>query len=187
MQTGRAHTGRRRNEEARRAILEAAVDLLSGGPGDGTVSVDAIAAAAGVGKQTIYRWWPSKGAMLLDALAEYAEAEVPAPDTGTLAGDLEAFLTATFRLGARPATAALLRKIAAEAQQDEHTAQLLHAFAQQRRAALIALARRGAAPDPELLADQAFGVLWYQLLILHAPLEEEAARRLAHALAHQGH
>ena len=83
----RPHTGRRRNEAARRAILEAALDLLTGSDGT-TITIDALAAAAGVGKQTIYRWWPSKAAVLAEAMTQRARAQVPTADTGSLVGDL---------------------------------------------------------------------------------------------------
>ena len=56
----------RRSERSRRAILDAARELVSE-VGYAKVSIEAIAARAGVGKQTIYRWWPSKGAVVFDA------------------------------------------------------------------------------------------------------------------------
>src|SRR6201999_2459783 len=82
----RPHTGRRRNEAAREAILAAAFGLLSG-PGPEALTIDAIAAEAGVGRQTISRWWPSKGAVLADALVRHAWAVVPERDTGSFTGD----------------------------------------------------------------------------------------------------
>src|SRR5687768_4995339 len=57
----------RRSEPARRAILAAALDQVAE-VGYAKLSIEGIAGAAGVGKQTIYRWWPSKGAVLLDSL-----------------------------------------------------------------------------------------------------------------------
>ena len=56
----------RRSERSRQAILTATADLL-GEVGYSKLAVEAIAARAGVGKQTIYRWWPDKGAVVLDA------------------------------------------------------------------------------------------------------------------------
>ena len=81
----RPHTGRRRNEAAQEAILDAAFRLLSG-PGTEVMTIDAIAAEAGVGRQTIYRWWPSKGAVVADALVRHARVAVPERDTGSFRG-----------------------------------------------------------------------------------------------------
>ncbi|MBQ0907032.1 TetR/AcrR family transcriptional regulator [Micromonospora sp. U21] len=89
----------RRSQTARRAILAAAFDLV-GEVGYAKLSIEGIAAAAGVGKQTIYRWWPSKGALLFDAfLALTTEGDDgrtgALPDTGDLAADLKLVLRAT--------------------------------------------------------------------------------------------
>ncbi|MET9961506.1 TetR/AcrR family transcriptional regulator [Streptomyces sp. NPDC006326] len=90
----------RRSDRSRRAILDAALALV-GEVGYNRLTIEAIAARAGVGKQTIYRWWPSKAAVLLDAsLALAGDAESDGggtgfPDTGDLAADLKAVLRAT--------------------------------------------------------------------------------------------
>ncbi|QFY09365.1 TetR family transcriptional regulator [Nonomuraea phyllanthi] len=88
----------RRNEASRRAILTAAFELVQE-VGYAKLSIEGIAARAGVGKQTIYRWWPSKGAVLFDAflmLAEQSDGEgTGLPDTGDLEADLKAVLRAT--------------------------------------------------------------------------------------------
>ncbi|MFI7074605.1 TetR/AcrR family transcriptional regulator [Micromonospora sediminicola] len=88
----------RRRETSRRAILTAAFDLLQEVE-YAKLSIEGIAARAGVGKQTIYRWWPSKGAVVLDAflmLSEGAEGEpIRLPDTGDLTADLTEVLRAT--------------------------------------------------------------------------------------------
>ena len=62
----------RRNEASRRAILAAAFELVQE-VGYAKLSIEGIAARAGVGKQTIYRWWPSKGAVLFDAFLMLSE------------------------------------------------------------------------------------------------------------------
>src|SRR5690606_25306680 len=75
---------RRRSERSRRAILDAARTLVAE-TGYPKLTIEAVAARAGVGKQTIYRWWPSKGALLLDAvlaLSQTAEGDITLPDTG---------------------------------------------------------------------------------------------------------
>ncbi|MEU3351148.1 TetR/AcrR family transcriptional regulator [Streptomyces sp. NPDC037389] len=85
----------RRSQRSRQAICEAALSLV-GETGYDKLTIEGIAARAGVGKQTIYRWWPSKGAVLLDAFTETVEAgEGMLPDTGDLATDLKAVLRAT--------------------------------------------------------------------------------------------
>ncbi|GAA1684386.1 TetR/AcrR family transcriptional regulator [Glycomyces endophyticus] len=88
----------RRSEASRRAILTAAFELVQE-VGYAKLSIEGIAARAGVGKQTIYRWWPSKGAVLLEAFLMLSEGEdgQPAalPDTGDLRADLTTVLRAT--------------------------------------------------------------------------------------------
>ncbi|MFH8792920.1 TetR/AcrR family transcriptional regulator [Streptomyces sp. NPDC017941] len=117
----------RRSERSRRAIYDAALALV-GEVGYGKMTIEAIAARAGVGKQTIYRWWPSKSAVLLDAfldLAEQANAELseqagldePAtgiPDTGDLEADLKYVLRATVDEMTDPKFDAPARALAAE-------------------------------------------------------------------------
>ncbi len=191
----RPHTGRRRNEAAKEAILDAAFRLLSDTGADG-LTIDAIAAEAGVGRQTIYRWWPSKGAVVADALARYARAVVPRRDTGSFTGDLEAFLVDSFAGLADQGLAdqgtgdqglaGRLRQIIAAAQNDEHVARVLADFTAVRRAALRALLQRGRDAgdlaqdaDLDMLVDMVYGVLYYRLLVGHAPLDERAARSLA--------
>jgi AcrR family transcriptional regulator len=181
----RPHTGRRRNDEAQAAILDAAFRLLSD-PGAESLTIDAIAAEAGVGRQTIYRWWPSKGAVVADALARHAQVVVPGRDTGSFSGDLEAFFVDSFAGLQDKRLANRLRQIVATAQHDEHIARVLADFTAARRAALRALLERGrsagelaADADPDMLVDMAYGVLYYRLLVAHAPLDEQAARSLA--------
>ena len=181
----RPHTGRRRNDAARSAILDATFRLLSG-PGTESLTIDAIAAEAGVGRQTIYRWWPSKGAVVADALARHAQVVVPGRQTGSFTGDLTAFLTDSFAGLADEGYADRLRQIVAEAQHDEHVSRVLADFTAVRRAALRALLERGRAggelaanADLDMLVDMAYGVLYYRLLVRHAPLDEKAARALA--------
>jgi AcrR family transcriptional regulator len=181
----RPHTGRRRNDAAQAAILDATFRLLSS-PGTEALTIDAIAAEAGVGRQTIYRWWPSKGAVVADAMARYAQVVVPARDTGSFTGDLRAFLTDSFAGLENEVIADRLRQIVAEAQHDEHVARVLADFTAARRAALRTLLERGRAAgelaadaDLGMLVDMVYGVLWYRLLVRHAPLDEKAARSLA--------
>lgn len=94
---GRSADARRRSESSRLAILESATDLVRE-VGYEKMTIEAIAARAGVGKQTIYRWWPSKGAVLFDsfiAMNEKGTVLAALPDTGDIESDLKAVLAAT--------------------------------------------------------------------------------------------
>ncbi|WP_066938383.1 TetR/AcrR family transcriptional regulator [Microtetraspora fusca] len=107
----------RRNERSRQAILAAARELISE-MGYARVSIEAIAARAGVGKQTIYRWWPSKGAVIFDSfldLSRDAEGQgVTLPDTGDIEADLKLVMRATVAEFADPRFEAPIRALNAE-------------------------------------------------------------------------
>jgi AcrR family transcriptional regulator len=185
----RPHTGRRRNEAVRRAILDAALRLLAESDGS-AVTTDTIARAAGVGKQTLYRWWPSKGAVLLEAMVLRAEAEVPTPETGNLRADLTVFLRGTFTAATRYRS--LLLGVLREALGDPDTYVQLERFAASRRAVLgrilEASHRSGGitSSDPiDTVIDQTFGLLWYRLIFASAPLDSGAAAELVDALITQ--
>jgi AcrR family transcriptional regulator len=182
----RIHTGRARNEAARQAILRAAADLLLEGDG-ASITVADITQRAGVGKQTIYRWWPSKSAVLLEAMVERAQAVAPVRDTGDLRGDLYQLLRSTFATA--PKNRSLLLGVLHEGLGDVDTMSQLSAFAASRREALAqiidAARRRGEIASPaaiDMAVDQAFGVLWYRLIFGHRSLDARAAGQLADAL-----
>ncbi|WFB09846.1 TetR/AcrR family transcriptional regulator [Streptomyces sp. LX-29] len=110
----------RRSERSRRAILDAALELV-GEVGYPKLTIEAIAARAGVGKQTIYRWWPSKAAVLLDAFIALTEeaaggpdVEYEIPDTGDLEADLKMVLRATVDEMCDPRYERASRALAAE-------------------------------------------------------------------------
>src|SRR5579863_584445 len=81
----------RRSKRAHEAILNAATELIHERPYS-DVCIEAIAARAGVGKQTIYRWWTSKAAVLMEACAALVAREVPLPNEGSLVADLRDYL-----------------------------------------------------------------------------------------------
>ena len=88
----------RRNERSRRAILAAAISLISE-LGYDRVAIEAIAKRAGVGKQTIYRWWPSKGAVALEALDDSLATIVDlSEDSGDIVEDLRHHMTDVTKL-----------------------------------------------------------------------------------------
>jgi AcrR family transcriptional regulator len=188
----RRHTGRRRNAAARDAILDVTFELLRSRGALG-LTIDAIAEAAGVGRQTIYRWWPSKGAVAAEALARRARVIVPVRETGSFPEDLTQFLIDSFAGLEDPGMRRALRQLVSAAQTDEHAAEVLADYTAQRRAVLRALLERGLAAgdlpahaDLDLLIDVAYGVLWYRLLIGYAPLDTRAARDLGACLIAAG-
>lgn len=135
--TRRARSGRapeRRNEQARIAVLHAADDLLAE-RGFAGVTIEGIAARAGVAKQTIYRWWPSKVEILLETLREDADSHLTAPQRPSMREELRIRLQRLARfLDGEPAGQVLLALIG-QAQLDADTARRLQAefFEPQRR------------------------------------------------------
>ncbi|MCX5225881.1 TetR/AcrR family transcriptional regulator [Streptomyces sp. NPDC006553] len=122
MSDTKAPDASRRSERSRRAIFDAALALVSE-TGYAKTTIEGIAARAGVGKQTIYRWWPSKAAVLLDAFLDLAaranealggDADSEIPDTGDLAADLKYVLRATVDEMNNPTFDAPTRALAAE-------------------------------------------------------------------------
>jgi AcrR family transcriptional regulator len=79
--------GRPRSEQARLAILRGTLQLL-GENGFPDLTMEAVAAHAGVAKATVYRWWPNKAALIADAFASSATRKLHFPDTGSLVTDM---------------------------------------------------------------------------------------------------
>lgn len=176
--------GRRRSDQAHQAILQATLEILSQ-VGYRAMTIEAIAARAGVGKKTIYRWWPSKAAVALEALIASTEEQVPFPDTGSLAGDLTTYFEQSFA-GLRGKAGTALSGLAAEAQLDpEFARKFQRVFIVPRKQGLVALLQRGVqrgelAPDTNLdvLADLIYGAKWYRFLLYPAPLDTDFAREI---------
>jgi AcrR family transcriptional regulator len=178
--------GRPRSERARMAILEAASELLLA-RGLSAVSMDAVAERAGVSKATIYRWWPTKETLALDALyTEWAAARPHPRDTGSLRGDLLSLLRPWARLaGSRPygrVVAALLT----EAQTDpvfaaEYRERFVEPRRQQAREIFRRAIERGEIPADtkvEVALDLLYGPLYHRLLHGHAPLNDRFVREV---------
>ncbi len=177
--------GRPRREDADAAILQAAVKLLDE-RGYHEMTVDDIASVAGVGKQTIYRRWQSKAAVVLEALTARTAEEVAAPDTGSVQEDVRTLLRSAFhvlRVGRQKVVVTLM----AEAQlNDDFGDAFRERFIARRRKALTDLIRRGIqrgemepGTDAEFVADLIYGPMWYRLLNRHAPIDDNFADQLA--------
>jgi AcrR family transcriptional regulator len=135
----------RRNEEARLAVLRAADELLVE-RGFGAVTVEGIAARAGVAKQTIYRWWPSKVEVLLDTLVEEADKRLKIPEDGPVVDGVRSYLRALARFLTKADAGQVLLALLGEAQHDAETAALFHErYLDPRRARERALLKRGVA------------------------------------------
>ncbi|MFJ3881707.1 TetR/AcrR family transcriptional regulator [Streptomyces sp. NPDC090077] len=169
--------GRIRNEDAHHSVLEATAALLVEN-GYGALTIEGVAKRANVAKSTVYRWWKSKPALVMDAYAHETATRVPEPDTGTLEGDLTAFAADLYAIGRDPVRAKALTGLMAEAQLDSAFAEAFRAWVRTRRELVgrlltRALARREipAGTDLTHATDLVFGPFWYRLLVEHAPLD----------------
>jgi AcrR family transcriptional regulator len=179
--------GRPRSEKAHKAILAAVMDLLLE-QGLHAMSMEEVARRAGVSKATIYRWWPSKERLALDALATEWAFTPPAAqrDTGSLRGDLRTRLLPWLRQLNRKPYAHVVAGLVAEAQTSPEFAELYRShFVQARRDAtreLLVRARdRGeiaANTDLEVTLDMLYGPIYHRLLHGHAPLTEQFAQQV---------
>lgn len=179
------HAARRRNVKSHHAILEATLDRVQE-VGYNRLSIEGIAARAGVGKSTVYRWWNSKGELVLEALAEVLTPS-PVPDSGDTRRDLTGIVEQAMRLysqdtGARSIIAGLVSDM-------NHNADLADTLREQfieprradNRAAVTRAIDRGDLPgdtDIELLIDSLVAPIAYRALITGAPLEPRIATQL---------
>jgi AcrR family transcriptional regulator len=175
----------RRSERSRRAILTAATDLVHE-VGYRKLTIEAIAPRAGVGKQTIYRWWPSKGAVVLDGfLAAVNEDpdDLSLPDTGDVAADLRGVVRAIVAELADPKLSGTTRALMIEMQEDTEFADMvlerllgpqLQAIADRLRSAQHAGQLR-ADLDLTVAVEMLVGPLYHRWLLRTAPLTEEYA------------
>ncbi len=176
--------GRPRSAQTHDAILDAARQVL-GSEGEARFSIERVASAAGVSKASIYRRWPTKGALLIE-LYMVGLDRVIAERAGSLRVQLKSYLTNTIKRLQDPLWRSILRSLVAEGQYDATTAQLLREkILVPRRASGLALLRHaesiGEIPpgvDHEIVLDMLFGPVWYRLLFEHAPLDEGLPERL---------
>ncbi len=181
------HRGRPRSERARIAILVATVDLLFKHE-LGAITVDAIAEQARVSKATIYRWWPTKENLALDALYFAWGEDGPAepPDTGSLEGDLWELIRPWVRSLRRRPYGRSMASIIVAAQTDEAFAeQYREQFVRPRREQARALFTQAidrneipATTNVEVALDLLYGAIYHRMLHGHAPLTERFARQV---------
>ncbi|CUU58956.1 DNA-binding transcriptional regulator, AcrR family [Parafrankia irregularis] len=168
-----ARRGRPRSDQADRAILGAAADLLTS-VGYERLSVEGIAARAGVAKQTIYRRWPSKAAVVAQAVlaAQSGVAIAPPADTGDLRADLQEWALQYGLWLADPVVSAMIRGLVAAAVDSQTNATRLYDhLADPIRTAILSRltqeAERGTLrkdADLDALIDAILGTMLYRVL-----------------------
>jgi len=167
----RGRAPHRRDENARIAVLHAADDLLVE-RGFGGVTVEGIAARAGVAKQTIYRWWPSKVDILLDTLIDDASGQLAVPDAGSAVESARRYLRSLARFLSKDPAGKVLLALIGEAQHDQVMAATFHQrYLDPQRRAEREMLQRGIASgelaaglDVEAALDALLGPIFYRAL-----------------------
>lgn len=173
---------RRGREQLRDAVLGAAGELMLEG-GLAAATMEAIAARAGVSKRTLYKYWPSRGAVALEGFMRNAASSWSVPDDASATEGLTVLVVAAVRLFTGTPAGALIRSLIADAQaQDEIATAIREQWLRPRRAVAADLIRRGVAEgefrddvDIELALDLLFAPVYYRLLLGHEPMTDEFA------------
>ena len=176
--------GRPRSEESRQAILRSTLKLLTE-TGFPQLSIEAIAADADVSKATVYRWWPTKAALVADAFSDSASDELRFPDTGSVQKDMSLQMRQVVRVF-RSQRGKVVAALLGGGQSDP---ELIAAFRERflwprRRQAYQTLQRgidRGELPagiDMNLILDSLYGPIYMRFLIRHDELNESFADAL---------
>ncbi|WP_432147062.1 TetR/AcrR family transcriptional regulator [Streptomyces sp. bgisy084] len=172
--TRRSGGGPRKAQE----IFDATLDLLAEKGYEG-LTIEGVAQRSGVNKTTIYRWWPSKGALLGAALIGARQLDFTAPDTGSLTGDLEALLhTVVTLLTTRPASDIAVSVLGAATQSPELAVHVRDFFADRMRLEqpvfdrAVARGELAADTDATLLMDLLAGAAWVRVVLRQLPLEQ---------------
>ena len=176
--------GRPRSEESRQAILRSTLTLLTE-TGFPQLSIEAIAADADVSKATVYRWWPTKAALVADAFSDSASDELRFPDTGSVQKDISLQMRQVVRVF-RSQRGKVVAALLGGGQSDP---ELIAAFRERflwprRRQAYQTLQRgidRGELPagiDMDLTLDSLYGPIYMRFLIRHDELNESFADAL---------
>lgn len=174
----------RRSARAHAAILSATTDLLAAS-GYGALTIEGVAARAGVGKTTIYRWWPTKAALVIEAIS--VALPIPTPtDTGDLRHDLLTTVRRVVHTFGRTPMGAVIAALAADAMSDPQLAeQFRNQIIRPRRSAVVEVFRRAAARgelqpnvDTDVLLDVYAGAVFYRVLISGEPVTDLLAEQL---------
>jgi AcrR family transcriptional regulator len=180
---------RRRNRHSHHAILTAALRLVKE-RGYAGVTIEGIASEAGVGKQTIYRWWSSKASVVFEALGDTIEADAPSPDTGSVEKDLEELLGRMFVNFSKTGAGRVIASLFSEAQANsEFASAFRNEYLNPRRDALHEILKRAKDRnelppdlDLDLAIDCFYGSMLYRMLNPYAPLDRRFARKLVRQL-----
>ncbi|HEY2666345.1 MAG TPA: TetR/AcrR family transcriptional regulator [Actinomycetota bacterium] len=183
--------GRPRSPTAERAILDATLELLAS-EGFDRLTVEGVAAQAGVGKATIYRRWPSKLALVLAAVGELSTHPLPELTTGRTRDDLVSLLRHIIEALSGTIAGRILPGLVAESARSPDLLGVLHDFWITRRKIMMKVLRQGAAQgdlpegvDLELIADLLYGPVHYRFLISAAPLDRPLAEQVVDAVMAQ--
>ncbi|MHB8191608.1 MAG: TetR/AcrR family transcriptional regulator [Ferrimicrobium sp.] len=179
-----SRVGRPRSEKTRLAILEAAADLLVEG-GFNTTTIESIAARARVSKVTIYKWWPSRGSVAIDAYFHRFRQTLTFPDTGTVAEDLLAQMSVLIS-AFRGRAGEIMAELIGQAQSDAELANTIRTGWMQPRREVTALVIQRAIDRGELrpdlgipiLMDELYGPIYYRLITRYEPLSDEFVQEL---------
>ena len=181
-----------RSEASRVAVLQAALDLLSGNPAGPLtlqkLSIEGIARQAGVSKMTIYRWWPNKAALVIDSFLENHIARTPIPAEGRAVDVLRAHLVALTEVYAGP-EGRLIAQLLGECQFDPATLETFkERFWQGRRDAVEALIDRAKQEgdlredlETDTIANLLYAPVYFRLLMQTDGLDAETTRKYVNA------
>ncbi|MBA3433376.1 MAG: TetR/AcrR family transcriptional regulator [Actinobacteria bacterium] len=181
--------GRRRSERSHRAIIAATQELLVE-RGYREVTIEGIAARAGVGKQTIYRWWPSRAALVLEAYLSGADAVAPPAGGGTTRQEIRALLDWLIAVLAEPTGGHVVAGLVGDLQNDVDLAEGFHRdVVPARREGMVAALERGrergdirADAELEIAVDALHGAVFYRLLLSGEPLDADFVESLTREL-----
>jgi AcrR family transcriptional regulator len=179
---------RRRSIRSHQAILAATTQLLAE-VGYTALTIEGVATRAGVGKATVYRWWPSKGALVIEAMSTALDM-IPIPESGDLRQDLLAIGKGIVHTLAHTPAGAVIPALAADLMRDPEMAEQFRSqMIRPRRSAITQILRRaadrGELPsdlDIGLLLDVYAGAVFYRVLVSGEPVTDLLAEQLVSLL-----